>query len=73
MSGLDERERYCKGRLIELQRRYTEEAKPWIDQLVAIERMRPAQPVWLMVPEGGEAKMRELYPQLFEVPPTQEP
>ena len=72
---LDERERFCKERLIELQRRYHEEAKPWIDQLVAIQRVRPAPPIILTAEQASmvEGVMRQRHPTLFEVPPTQEP
>ncbi len=50
---MDEHERMCREHLVSLQREYMERAKPWVDQLVQIESMRPVR--YLLTPEQAAA------------------
>jgi hypothetical protein len=42
-------ERYCKEKLDELQREYTERCKPYIDVLVKIEMTKPPKPIYMKI------------------------
>lgn len=49
----DDRERLLRMQLAELQRRYSFEAKPIIDELVDIEARKPPRPVVWEIEGGG--------------------
>ena len=47
-------ERYCYEMLAQLRRSYERDAKPYMDRLVAIKSMRPAQSITLTLDQARE-------------------
>lgn len=58
--NLDELERQIKERLYDLQMEYYERAKPYLDQLVRIEQMRPSAPFVVMMDALTPGQREEL-------------
>ncbi|WEM05603.1 hypothetical protein [Pseudomonas phage vB_PaeM-G11] len=57
---MEEHEKFIREHLVALQREYMERAKPWVDQLVQIESMKPVR--YLLTLE--QAAAMGIYPKL---------